>query len=682
MWPLGAWALPQAAAPTPAGAHGLFSPIVTDLGEKLQALVTGDENADIEPQETFGTRALGVILTFFNAAYEQGKTFTVHFTVEADVTAWLQQQMTDARLYDRWVSLGWSLLFVVGLAFGAGLIADILLVPVLRRVTRREGATFFARAGILFGWLCVALIPVIVFLAVALGLLDQNDPPKLARFVVMSVVYALALLRLVRLATRFFLAPNAPHLRLIPLATDQAFSVVRWVGALSFAMVFDYVVVDVARLLKVPVSAVQSFQVLMGLAVIVMAIAFILQKRAIVSSLLRRNLSAARKDLTLGQGLRLWFARSWHGLAIAYLVIGYAVTILGPDDGFALMQRGTVLTLLILVFLRLALQLLARPGSRSRAKEDAARAGLFYPTMRFLLRIVAWAFGVAGIAAAWGVDVPGLLASPWGQRVLGSVFSITSTLVLVVLVYEGLHALIERKLNRRDSDGHVIEINPRARTLLPVARNAAIVALSAIVGMVTLSELGVNIAPLLAGAGVIGVALGFGSQTLVKDFLTGLFIILEDSIAVGDVIAIGEHGGTVENITIRTVQLRDPQGNLHILPFSEITKIVNQSKVYSYALMDIGVAYSSNLDHVMDVMRVTGVALKKDPAFSPLILEPIEVLGVETFADSAIIVRCRIKTRPGKQWDVKRAYMLRLKAAFDEQKITIPFPTVMQVKEG
>ncbi len=674
-----ALAAPLPQTPESAAPKLTLIPAAAELTQQIQALVGGDADAEIEPQETFGTRALGLLLTFLNVAKDQGAAFITNFAALPQVVAWFDQQKNDSVLSARWVAIGQQLSLVVVPSLLAGFFVHILLMPLRRGVTRRNPSTWWARAGAIFAWLCLALVPVFVFLGMAVELLNQNDPPKLVRFVVMTVVYVLTLLRLIRLAVRFLFAPYVPALRLVPLASSQAAYIVRWIGFFSFVMVTGYFTVDLARLMRVPAGAVSAFSSLLGLVIVIMTIIVIVQKRAFVSSHLRGDLSAAQTGLTLGQSLRLWLARSWHVLAISYLVIGYIVTTLTSGGGFALMQRGTILTLVILLAMRLSLHMVARLGEKHPADDATVTAGIFRPVLRTLLRLATWGAAVAGIAAAWGVDVGGLFATAWGQRVMGSVFSIASTVLLVVLVYEMLHAFIERRLNRQDSEGHAVRMSARARTLLPMLRNAAIIVLTVIVGLVTLSELGVNIAPLLAGAGVIGVAIGFGSQTLVKDFLTGLFIILEDTIAVGDVVAIGEHKGEVESISIRTVRLRDVSGAQHILPFSEITKIINQSKGFSFAVMDLSVAYSSNLNRVMDVMREVGNGLRNDPAVKDFILEPLDMFGVENFADSAIVLRCRIKTVPGKQWPVKRAFMLKIKERFDAENIEIPFPTVVQM---
>jgi small conductance mechanosensitive channel len=249
------------------------------------------------------------------------------------------------------------------------------------------------------------------------------------------------------------------------------------------------------------------------------------------------------------------------------------------------------------------------------------------------------------------------------------------------LIYEGCNRTIEKHLNRRDADGKALQASARMRTLLPMIRNMVFVFFAVIVGFVTLSEAGFNIGPLLAGAGVVGVAVGFGSQALVKDFLTGLFIVIENTIAVGDVVKIGSHSGVVESISFRTLRLRDNEGALHILPFSIVTDIVNMTRDFAFAVINVGVSYSSDLEHVMRVIRAVGEDLQKDPVFKRVILEPIEILGVDSLGDSSITISSRLRTRPGKQWDVRRMFLLKLKQAFDKEKIEIPFPTVTSIQK-
>ena len=194
--------------------------------------------------------------------------------------------------------------------------------------------------------------------------------------------------------------------------------------------------------------------------------------------------------------------------------------------------------------------------------------------------------------------------------------------------------------------------------------------------LMTLQALGINIGPLLAGAGVIGLAVGFGAQSLVKDVISGYFILLENHMNVGDVVEIAGKAGLVESINLRVTTLRDLSGNVHIIPNGEIAVVTNMTKEYSRAVLEIGVAYKENVDEVMQVMKDVGDELAKDPGFSHRILEPMEMLGLDSFGDSSVNIKARITTKPLEQWNVAREYRRRLKNTFDEKGIEIPFPHV------
>ncbi|MCC6964996.1 MAG: mechanosensitive ion channel family protein [Nitrospira sp.] len=214
----------------------------------------------------------------------------------------------------------------------------------------------------------------------------------------------------------------------------------------------------------------------------------------------------------------------------------------------------------------------------------------------------------------------------------------------------------------------------RAATLTGILRTIALTAIWAIVIIESLQLVGLNIAPILAGAGILGLAVGFGAQNLVRDLISGFFIILEDQIRLGDVAVINGTGGAVETITFRTISLRDFSGVVHIFPNGGITTLSNMTKDWSAFVLDMGVAYREDTDRVVEVMRAVGEGLRQDEAFGTLIMEPIEIVGVENFADSAVTIRARIKTKPAEQWKIGREYRRRLKKAFDAQRIEIPFP--------
>lgn len=226
----------------------------------------------------------------------------------------------------------------------------------------------------------------------------------------------------------------------------------------------------------------------------------------------------------------------------------------------------------------------------------------------------------------------------------------------------------------------------RVKTLERVFRYIATVVIAIVAGTLVLGELGISIAPILATAGVAGVAIGFGAQSLIKDYFTGFFLLLEDQIRQGDVVQIAERGGLVEEVTLRYVRLRDFDGHVHYIPNGEIKVVTNRTREFAYAVIEVGIPYREDLNEALEVMRATGNALRAEPGYANSILADPEVTGVERWDASAIVLRCRLKVLPLEQWNIKREYLKRLKYAFDERGIEIPYPHITvyagQLKDG
>jgi small-conductance mechanosensitive channel len=218
------------------------------------------------------------------------------------------------------------------------------------------------------------------------------------------------------------------------------------------------------------------------------------------------------------------------------------------------------------------------------------------------------------------------------------------------------------------------EREKRAETLVLIVRNAIKVFIYVVASFMILKEIGVDIAPLLAGVGIAGLAIGFGAQTLVKDFLTGFFILMENQYRVGDVVKIGDHSGLVEKIKLRTTVLRDLQGVVHIIPNGEVQSVNNMTFEWSRVVLDIGVAYKEDVNKVISVLQDVGNNMRQDEYFGPMMLEDPQILGVDDFGDSQVTIKMLAKTCPLKQWEVARELRRRIKYAFDEQGIEIPFP--------
>lgn len=251
--------------------------------------------------------------------------------------------------------------------------------------------------------------------------------------------------------------------------------------------------------------------------------------------------------------------------------------------------------------------------------------------------------------------------------------------IIVILLLAWVLLLVSRKLiglfrNFLKKSADSAEDERRIETLARMFRYVATVLIALVAGMLVLSELGISIAPFLGAAGVVGIAVGFGAQSLVKDFFSGFFMLLENQIRVGDAVELAGKLGVVEALTLRNTVLRDNEGNVHYIPNGEITVVTNKSRGYAFALIDVGVAYRGDLDEVYAVIRATAAELRADAGMGAKILEDIEIQGVQDWADSAVIIRCRIKTVALEQWAVRRVFLERLKKAFDVHGIEIPYP--------
>jgi small conductance mechanosensitive channel len=228
----------------------------------------------------------------------------------------------------------------------------------------------------------------------------------------------------------------------------------------------------------------------------------------------------------------------------------------------------------------------------------------------------------------------------------------------------------------------VIERTKRAQTLARIIQKTLSVLVTSMAGLMILREFDLDITPVLTGAGVAGVAVGFGAQTLVRDVISGFFLILEDQIRVGDVAVVNGQGGLVEEINLRTIVLRDFEGTVHVFPNGEVKTIANKSKDYAYYVLDVSVDYGADVDRVANVLREAASTMMDDPSFRPHILEPIEIVGVDAFGTTGLVLKARIKTAPLKQWDVGRELRKRVARLFAERGITMPSPQMNVRVEG
>jgi small-conductance mechanosensitive channel len=268
-------------------------------------------------------------------------------------------------------------------------------------------------------------------------------------------------------------------------------------------------------------------------------------------------------------------------------------------------------------------------------------------------------------------------ATDWAIKELPGIIIMVIALLIILRVARFSISRLKKALIRKAIKDETVdesEAEKRIDTLTGILLGAVRVVLYTVFIIMLLGKFGIDIGPLLASAGILGLAVGFGAQELVRDYISGFFILLEDQLRAGDVAIINGTGGLVENIGLRTISLRDFSGTVHIFQNGKISSLSNMTKDWSAMVFDIGVAYKENVDQVMEIMKQVGYELQNDDEFGPDIIEPIEVFGLDSFGDSALVIKARLKTKPIRQWTIGREYRRRLKIAFDAQNIEIPFP--------
>lgn len=497
---------------------------------------------------------------------------------------------------------------------------------------------------------------------------------------------AFLLVEMAKVAVRLVLSPSAPSLRALPIGDRAA-------AYLSSRISLIVGVVGYGQLLVVPIinsnasfAAGRAVSALIAFAVLAFAIWLVLRNRKAVTDWMLDTPPAPASDTDTAtprpsrRGALVYLAQHWHWAALAYLLAMFVIVLIRPGNAVfqTFTASGQVLLVGLLGFVasgflsRLMVRgVILPPGLSGRVPLLQTRLNSFLPKALFVLRALIFTLVVLLALNAIGlIDLRGWMVSQLGLRLTGMILSVSLVLLVSFGLWLALTSWVDYRLN--PEFGSVP--TARERTLLTLLRNAATIALVIITLMFVLAEIGLDIAPLLASAGVLGLAIGFGAQKMVQDIITGIFIQFENAMNVGDVVTVGGTTGTVERLTIRSVSLRDVQGVYHIIPFSSVDMVSNYVKDYGYFVCDMGVAYRENVDEVKQAMLDAFNELRADPEQASGILDDIEWFGVNSFGDSAVMLRARIKCVPGRQWGVGRAYNGLLKQVFDARNIEIPFP--------
>jgi len=271
-------------------------------------------------------------------------------------------------------------------------------------------------------------------------------------------------------------------------------------------------------------------------------------------------------------------------------------------------------------------------------------------------------FGLGGLT--W------LMSSDLGHRFASGIGTLAVTIGLAFMVWEGVNIAIQTHLEKLRREAQAAR-SARLRTLLPLIRTTLAITVAVVAGLMVLSEIGVNIAPLLAGAGIVGVAIGFGSQRLVQDVITGMFLLLENTMQVGDVVKVGDQTGLVESLSVRTIRLRTEDGSVVVIPFSAVTTVINMTRDYSRAVITANVSADEDVDRVIDTMRAIVREMREEEAWSAIILDDLEVFGLDRITETALQIKCRIMCTPFGRWTVGREFNRRLKGRF----VVVGIPT-------
>jgi small-conductance mechanosensitive channel len=565
------------------------------------------------------------------------------------------------------LALVWGVLLVLMIAFGR-LIA-----------TRREWPLDLPRDP--KGWLMAVhflrrMLPWTLSFAITLGI-GQVLPDSPGRTLVLVVAYICLCGRALSVVFETVIAffSRGHRFTAVQLLQQHALRGLFVIGALI--ALGD--AVNSTRLVEMLGSELSSLaSVLSNMLAALLAARFILKFKRPVRHLICNRPFKQRRDASTAVEMIRSLGGLWHIPALL-LVSGslLAIFITVGDVGTALAR--SIISASLLVLTLVVTGLLRRQAERMGKRRHRHRQSQYRKRLeRFgfvLAHIFAWMVFAELSMQVWGSSFFGL-----GQQAVASarigqaLVSLGATVLLAWLVWIFADTAIQRALtSSARSRGRRVN-QARAQTITPMIRNVIFVTILIIAVIAGLANLGVNVTPLLAGAGVIGLAIGFGAQTLVQDLITGIFILIEDSLAVDDFVQINNHMGTVEGLTLRTVRLRDLDGIVHIITFSRIESIHNMSRQFGIALMRIRIPFDMKIDDAITLMQETAQELRRDPMMRHYIWSPLEMQGVQGFEDGCPILRMRFRTAPEMQWDVSRAFNLLLKQRMEEQEIDLGVP--------
>jgi moderate conductance mechanosensitive channel len=570
----------------------------------------------------------------------------------------------------------------LALVFGAALLLEFWTARtierprkgLMRRLPRGDGERMrhlrllpFAMVGLFLDLAPVAVFAVSGNLAIA-AVPGINERVRLAAA---AVINAYAAFRVSTCVVRALLSADDHRLRLWHLGDAAATFTLLWARRLIGVAIFGNLFLELASLFGLDQRAQDGFARMIVLVLALMMIAIVIRSRRGVASYIRRRGASRWWN---------WLAEAWPYLAViavATFCIGLSTSersalssLYFPSVTIAAIIGSRLLTIIVLGAVDRIVRL--DPEAPDDLPGLARRMAYYRRPLEIVATAVIAALCIVVVLQLWGAPAFAWLAGGIGSHLLSALITIGVAVVAAIVAWEMAQALLERHLLRLTGTGQ--HRSARLLTLLPLLRTALLATISTVVGLTALSEIGVNIAPLLAGAGIAGIALGFGAQRLVQDVITGIFVVFEDAIQIGDGVVIAGLSGVVEQLSVRTLRLRAGDGALHIIPFSAVTSITNSNRGFGNAAVSVTVGYHEDTDRVTDVLRDIAAALRGEEEFSPMIVGDFQLFGVDQVKPWGATITGQIPCTDGGRWAVQREFNRRLKRRFTELNIALSGP--------
>jgi small-conductance mechanosensitive channel len=486
--------------------------------------------------------------------------------------------------------------------------------------------------------------------------------------------------RLATTLTRGLVSPELPSLRLVHLTDEGAIYAVVWVRRVAVVAALGFALSSMGLLFGMPRPAAEALLKTTMLLDHAFAVIIVLQCRAAVAA----RIHARRNTHGIAARVLNRLAAVWHLIAIFFITGLWLVWAADIRNGYARMWRIFLITAAVGIVARvISIILLGALDRAFRISPDVAsrypgletRANRYYPLLRGTLSGALVAVAVVVLLQAWGINTLAWFnAGALGGRLVSTAVTIGVAGLVALAIWEIVNASLERQLARMTREAQMVK-SARLRTLMPILRTLLLIALLAIFGLTVLSEIGVNIAPLLAGAGILGVALGFGSQKLVQDFITGIFLLIENAMQVGDAVTVAGLSGSVEHLSIRTMRLRAGDGSVHIIPFSSVSTVTNSNRGIGNAAVSVTVPVAEDTDHVSDVLSEIARDMRSERRFADMMRSDLQLWGVDKVDAGMVTVVGQIVCTDGGRWGVQREFNRRLNIRFKELGIQIATPT-------